>query len=100
MDQKFKHSRELHAARERVIAQCRKLAAVSGPDGHRRGPEELGDDVIAVENTIAAIDRLLGGKIASGKVLSFPTKTRQPPQLPTMSTNGLRRPRTRFQAGS
>jgi hypothetical protein len=86
MDQKSEHLKKLSKARERVIAECRKLSALSGPHEHRR-LEELDQGSIAVQNTIDEINRLLSGKtpIASGTLLSFPTRTLQQPA--TMKTN-------------
>jgi hypothetical protein len=86
MDLNSEHLKKLSKARERVIAECRKLSALNGPHEHRR-LEELDQGSIAVQNTIDEINRLLGGKtpIASAKLLSFPTRTLQQPA--TMKTN-------------
>ena len=86
MDQKSEHLKKLSTARERVVAECHKLAALGRPHERRR-PEEMDEGLIAIQNTIDAIDRVLSRKtpITSGKLLSFPTRAlRQPP---TMKTN-------------
>jgi hypothetical protein len=74
MDQKSDHLKKLSTARERVIAECRKLAALSKPHERRRSEDE---GFIAVQNTIDEINRVLTGKtpMPSGKLLSFPTRT-------------------------
>ena len=86
MDQKSEHLRKLSTARERVVAECHKLAALGRPHERRR-PEEMDEGLIAIQNTIDAIDRVLGGKtpITSGKLLSFPTRTLHRP--PAMNIN-------------
>jgi hypothetical protein len=80
MDQKNEHLKKLSKARDRVIAECRKLAALNRPPERRRSAE-LDEGSIAVQHTIDEINKVLSGKtpIASGKLLSFPARTLHPP---------------------
>ena len=89
MDRKSEHLKKLSAARERLISECLKLVALSRPREHRR---EVDEGLIAVQNTIDAIDLVLGGKtpIASGKLLSFPTRTLHQPAMKTNESSPLR----------
>jgi hypothetical protein len=95
MDQKNRHSQNISAARERVIARCRELAALSRPHARRRTPEP-DEGFIAVQRTIDAIDQLVGrdGRVATGKLLSFPARPRQVPPIPDIEPR-----RVRFRAG-
>jgi hypothetical protein len=64
MDQKSEHFNKLSTARDRVIAECRKLATLNGPHERHRS-EELDEGFIAVQNTIDEINRVLTGETTS-----------------------------------
>jgi len=85
-DQKSEHFKKLSTARERVIAECRKLAALNGPHERHRS-EKLDVGFMAVQNTIDEINRVLTDKtpIPSGKVLSFPIRTLYQPATAKVS---------------
>jgi hypothetical protein len=89
MGQKNEHFRTLSAAQNRVIAECRRLAAHSRPHECHTS-EEVDRGVKAVQDTIDAIDRLLSGKpdFAGGKLFFFPTRAwHQPSTLVATAGN-------------